>query len=995
MKNKLIYCLILFGQLSLSQEYFPTNKGVKTKKSVYNAFVNATIYVSPNYKLEKATLIEKEGIIINYGKNINFPPNSVIHDLKGKYIYPSFIELQSNFGIKKINKTKSNNRSTQYGPSRSGYYWNDHILSDYDAIKDYSYNNNNADKIRKLGFGVVNSHRFNGIHRGTGLAIALINKSNDGNRILSQKTSEHFSFKKSNGSNQSYPSSKMGAMALIRQLNYDSNWYDLDNSETKDFSLEAIIENKKLPKFFYTNDKLDVLRAAKLSKELGLNFVIKTSGHDYEIIDELKSISINALIIPINFPKAYNVTDPSLIKKVSLRQMRIWNQAPINPSKLEKAKIPFAITSYGTKSDKEFLNNLRLAVKYGLSEETALASLTTIPSKLLGLNNKIGVLKKGYFSNFLICSGPLFNNNSVILENWVKGIRHEITSSKLVNIDGNYIINAKNSEFTINIKDSRSNINATVIDNQKNLLELEITYDKNGLFILITNPIDNSFLQLNSNIDERGFIGGKGKNNINDDITWTAIKKNILKKNDELIEKESKRKIVEITYPNNGFGFKSHPVAKETLFKNATVWTNEKKGILNKTDVLINNGKIIKIGKDIFSKSARIIDAKGKHLTSGIIDEHSHIAASSINEGGHNSSAEVTIEDVIDPDDINIYRNLAGGVTTIQILHGSANPIGGRSALIKLKWGENAEKMKYPNADKFIKFALGENVKQSNWGSYNRFPQTRMGVEQVFVDYFQRAKEYGEEWKKYNSLPKKLKSKYKAPRYDIEMETLLEIIEGKRFISCHSYIQSEINMLMKVAEKFGFRVNTFTHILEGYKIADKMKEHGVGASTFSDWWAYKFEVNDAIPYNGSIMHNVGVIVAFNSDSAEMSRRLNQEAAKAVKYGNISEEEAWKFVTLNPAKLLHIENKVGSIKVGKDADLVLWSDHPLSIYSIAEKTMIDGVFYYEESDLSNQLNSIDIERKLLIEQMIKYKNESEGNQIPVNSSKQIFKCETLD
>ena len=289
---------------------------------------------------------------------------------------------------------------------------------------------------------------------------------------------------------------------------------------------------------------------------------------------------------------------------------------------------------------------------------------------------------------------------------------------------------------------------------------------------------------------------------------------------------------------------------------------------------------------------------------------------SSINEGGHNSSAEVSIGDVVVANDINIYRNLAGGVTSIQILHGSANPIGGQSAIIKLKWGESANNLLNPNAKPFIKFALGENVKQSNWGSFSRFPQTRMGVEQVYLDYFTRAKAYDD--KKKSGV---------AYRKDLEMEVLAQIINKERFISCHSYVQSEINMLMKVAEQFNFNINTFTHILEGYKVADKMLEHGVGASTFSDWWAYKFEVNDAIPYNAAILHEVGVVTAINSDDAEMSRRLNQEAAKTMKYGGVSEEEAWKMVTLNPAKLLQIDDRVGSVKVGKDADLVLWNGHP--------------------------------------------------------------------
>ena len=343
------------------------------------------------------------------------------------------------------------------------------------------------------------------------------------------------------------------------------------------------------------------------------------------------------------------------------------------------------------------------------------------------------------------------------------------------------------------------------------------------------------------------------------------------------------------------------------------------------------------------------------------------MAASSINEGGHNSSAEVSIMDVINPDDVNIYRNLAGGVTTVQILHGSANPIGGQSAIIKLKWGSEIDDMFFKDADPFIKFALGENVKQSNW-SGSRFPQTRMGVEQVFVDHFDRAKHYGETWDRYNSLSKRQKNSNNKPRYDEELETLWEVINGKRFVSSHSYVQSEINMLMKVAEKFDFRIKIFTHILEGYKVADKMAKHGVGGSTFSDWWGYKFEVNDAIPFNASIMHNAGVTVALNSDNSELSRRLNLEAAKAFKYGNISEEEAWKFVTINPAKLLNLDEKVGSLKVGKDADIVIWGGHPMSLYTKAEKTYIEGALYFDLAEHTIKLNQIKDEKSELIKLM---------------------------
>jgi imidazolonepropionase-like amidohydrolase len=434
------------------------------------------------------------------------------------------------------------------------------------------------------------------------------------------------------------------------------------------------------------------------------------------------------------------------------------------------------------------------------------------------------------------------------------------------------------------------------------------------------------------------------------------------------------------------------------LIKNATVWTNEADGVLKDHDVYIVEGKIVRIAPNIDAPKeafAKIIDAKGKHLTPGIIDEHSHIAIDrGVNEGTQASSAEVRIGDVIDPDDINIYRQLAGGVVAAQLLHGSANPIGGQSALIKLRWGQNAEDMKIDKADGFIKFALGENVKQSNWGDKNviRFPQTRMGVEQVYYDHFHRAKNYEKQISSYNES--KLKTKI-IPRRDLELEALAEIVKGKRFITCHSYVQSEINMLMKVADSMGFKVNTFTHILEGYKVADKMKSHGVAASTFADWWAYKMEVMDAIPYNAAVLTKMGIVTAINSDDAEMGRRLNQEAAKAVKYGNVSEEDALKMVTLNPAKMLHLDKTMGSIKPGMSADLVLWSDHPLSINAKAEKTMVDGIIYFDaEKDLElRELNKK--ERQRLIQKMIQAKNKGEKTRAASARRPKMYHCETME
>jgi len=422
-------------------------------------------------------------------------------------------------------------------------------------------------------------------------------------------------------------------------------------------------------------------------------------------------------------------------------------------------------------------------------------------------------------------------------------------------------------------------------------------------------------------------------------------------------------------------------------FVGATVWTFGEAGKIEDGEVMVHNGRIVAVGKDldpaeVFGKIAPTltrIDASGKHITPGILDEHTHIAASrGINEGTQASSAEVSIGTVVNSEDVNVYRHLAGGVTAGQILHGSANPIGGQSGIIKFRWGQTPEEMLIEGADPFIKFALGENVKQSNWGDYQtvRFPQTRMGVEQVYYDHFHRAREYGEDWDRYEAkrkaTPRRVLRKGggpKKPRRDLELETLLQIIESERFVTCHSYRQDEINMLMHVADSMGFTLNTFTHILEGYKVADKMAEHGAGGSSFSDWWAYKFEVKDAIPYNGALLWENGVVTAFNSDDCEMARRLNQEAAKAVKYGGVPEEEALKFVTLNPAKLLHLDDRMGSLEAGKDADLVVWSDHPLSVYAQCEQTFVDGRRLFDLGEDQLMREAIRSERARLIQKML--------------------------
>ncbi|TRZ43603.1 amidohydrolase family protein [Robertkochia solimangrovi] len=994
--KRYLLALLCCGFIGYSQEYIPKNDGVSNSDHSYKAFTNARIIVSPGKIIEKGTLLIKDGVIIDAGTTVSIPENTLVTDLNGKSIYPSFIDLYTSFGMEEVKPVQGGGRSgtPQYDASREGYYWNDHILSDQKAIEHYSYDKGQAKQLVNAGFGIVNTHMNDGIMRGTSMLVALNSDGTDNERIISKSAAEHLSFSRSRTTRQSYPGSLMGAMALIRQVYFDAQWYADGGSKDKDLALEAVIANKSLPKIFEAGGKLNDLRADKIGDEFKLNYILKGGGDEFERIDEI--VASNAsYIIPVNFPDAYEVTDPYMAQLVSLEDMRMWNQAPENPAVLASHGVPFTLTTADLKKIADFKSNVQKAISYGLDEQKALEALTTTPAQLLGIADMAGSLKKGAWANFLITSGDIFDNSTTLFENWVQGKKYMISDMNAVDIRGTYDLKVGGTTYTLSITGEPGKPKSEIKQND-NKIASKLDYDGGwvNLFYTPESKGDTEFVRLTAPVTDASAFSGQGTLTDGATVNWSASQ---TAGPEEKSKKDSNTKpeVLPVTYPNKAFGVSNLPESQDVLFKNATVWTSEEDGILEGTDVLVKNGKIAAIGKNLSAGGAVIIDATGKHLTPGIIDEHSHIATAAVNEGGHNSSAEVTIEDVVDSEDSNIYRNLSGGVTTIQILHGSANPIGGRSALIKLKWGEDPEDLLVKDRPKFIKFALGENVKQSNWGAAEtiRFPQTRMGVEQLFIDYFQRAKEYDAEWKAYNGLSKRQKEKATKPRVDIELQTLAEILNKERFISCHSYVQSEINMLMKVADQFNFNINTFTHILEGYKVADKMKEHGVGGSTFSDWWAYKYEVNDAIPYNAAIMHNAGITVAINSDDAEMSRRLNQEAGKTVKYGGVSEVEAMKMVTINPAKLLHIDDRTGSIKVGKDADLVLWSDNPLSIYAIADKTMIEGKVYYDYEQMQAMTKSISEERNKLINMMISAKNKGMKTQAPKGNEEPEFHCDT--
>ena len=401
-----------------------------------------------------------------------------------------------------------------------------------------------------------------------------------------------------------------------------------------------------------------------------------------------------------------------------------------------------------------------------------------------------------------------------------------------------------------------------------------------------------------------------------------------------------------------GLAVTSAAAAQETVIENATVLTVAGE-TLSPGAILIRDGKIAEVGATVtVPDGAEVIDASGRFVMPGIIDAHSHIAAESINEGSVAVSSMTGTGDVVDPYDVNIYRELAGGVTTSNILHGSANPIGGLNVVIKHRWGADAAGLVLEGAPPGIKFALGENPKRSRGmpaGVEQRYPATRMGVQDVIRQAFIEAEAYRQEFADYEAA-KARGERVLPPRRDMKLEPLVEILEGTRLVHAHCYRQDEILQLLRVAEEFGFQIATLQHVLEGYKVANEIAAHGAGASTFSDWWAYKVEAYDAIPHNAALMTERGILVSINSDSSEEARHLNQEAAKTVKWGGMTEEQALKMITINPAIQLGIDDQVGSIEVGKDADLAIFDRHPLSTYAVNQMTFVDGeMLFSREKD----------------------------------------------
>ena len=965
---------------------FPVN-GTHDKALVATVLEHATVHLDATTVVEDGTVILHRGRIVAAGPaaTTSFDGPAMRLDMTGRHLYPSFVDIHSDLGTPEAQSAVWSRTPQDLSDKKGAYGWNEAVRPETSAAAVFDPSADAAKALRKAGFGAVLTHVQDGVVRGTGAVVLPLEDPREA--LLVTDASFHMSFRKGSSS-QNYPSSLMGATALLRQTHLDAAWYaeaaPRGMAGGTNLSLDAFVRASELPRVFSAGSWKDVLRADVMLSEFGVeNAIMLGSGDGYQRAGALAETG-HRMAVPVDFPAGYDVSDPHLARMIGFNELKHWELAPSNAARLHDAGVPVAFTAHGLKDPSAFLSGVRKAVEAGLPEEVALRALTSNPASWLGLSDQLGSLRQGRVANVLVTDGPLFASSTHLVEHYVGGNPTPMRDRHPLDLSGSYNVNVDDSVYVLSVQGEPGKWKASWTVNDSTEVNVPLTLDNRTVVLRLAT--EDGPIRLTGNVwMESRIWEGSGQSATGQWTDWSAIRNaeavedSISEDPEEVAAAEPaqdapqtteaevpaketdamKLELSGVVYPFTAYGTPERLSAETVWIRNATVWTCEEEGVMERADVLFHDGALVAIGAGL--NPAELlpagvtpveIDGRGKHVTPGVIDEHTHIAVDrGVNEGTQASSAEVWIGHAVNSEDVNMYRQLSGGVTCAQILHGSANPIGGQSAIIKFRWGAQPQELLYEEAVPFIKFALGENVKQSNWGDgyRSRFPQTRMGVEQVYYDHFIRAREYGQAQIAHRAALRNAKRKDVregrgplAPRVDLELETLLQILNEERFVTCHSYRQDEINMLMHVADSLGFRLNTFTHILEGYKVADKMAEHGAGGSSFSDWWAYKYEVKDAIPYNGAVLHNQGVVTAFNSDDAEMARRLNQEAAKAYKYGRVPEEEALKFVTLNPAKLLHIDHKTGSLKPGKDADVVVWSDHPLSINAKAEQTFVEGI-----------------------------------------------------
>ena len=963
--------------------------GLRDRTPRVQAIVGGKIVQRPGKVIENGTIVIRDGVIVAVGEKVDVPAEARVWDAKGKTVYPGFIDA---FTEQTIAPEKLPNAAR---------HWSKRITPELEVAAFYQPDESLHTKYRALGITARLVAPAGGILKGQ--SSLVLNGTAIRPTMLRPNVAQHLRLTIPFGLDRDdYPNSPMGAVALARQTLLDAQWYRQATAASAANSLLPRVDaNRSLDALLPVVDGQQLViadagdeqllqRADDFAREFGLKLAIRGIGREYRRLDLVKKTG-RTVIVPVAFPQAPNVETVAASLDVSLEQLMHWDLAPENPVRLAEAGVPIALTTYGLTSTADFLPAVRRAVQRGLSGEAALAALTTTPAELLGAEKSLGTIEPGKLACLVVADGDVFQTKTKLLETWVEGTRFELQEAARLDARGGWAFEfgdqpgkfsrihlavsgtAEKPSGKWSLKDELANkeqlakaeklsslsVRDAIVEFSLEGKQLERAGVARGSGVLSPGKAEGELVLTGEVIwsdGSRSELTGKRTASYREGEAPAEPPAGEKSPSDQTAKDKEKEKdkpdspaVSQVNFPLGDFGRRELPEQPAVLvIKNAKLWTAADPPVIENGMLIIRAGKIVAVGNDLETPAgATVIDAKGKHISPGIIDCHSHMATDGgVNEAGQSITAEVRIGDFLDANDITIYRQLAGGVTAANILHGSANTIGGQNQVIKLRWGSDYSGLRFTAAPAGIKFALGENVKQSNWGERytRRYPQSRMGVEQLLQDAMVSAREYRRQqqaWKaNHEGLP---------PRRDLELDALVEVVEGTRLIHCHSYRQDEILALLKVCEDHGVKVATLQHILEGYKVADAIARHGASGSSFSDWWGYKFEVIDAIPHNGLLMHRAGVNVSFNSDDRELARHLNHEAAKAVKYGGVEEAEALKFVTLNPAKQLRVDKWTGSLAAGKDADFVVWNGPPLSTLARCEQTWVDGRKYFDRAE----------------------------------------------
>ncbi|MDE2850239.1 MAG: amidohydrolase family protein [Acidobacteriota bacterium] len=921
----------------------PLVAGPPPEPPPFYAIEGVRVEVGDGTVLERATVVIENGTITVVAEDAAIPAHAWVIDGEGLTVYPGLIDAMGSLPQSRRppggpgaatpggpRRRPDADRALPRGPEDRPLTtpWKraaDDLTLDAEAVEAW----------RKAGFTSIAARPGDGLFPGRLSLVRLGAPGRDPeHQVIAPELAQVASLS-SGGGFGSYPGALMGRVAYFRQLLLDAAHY-----ATATTAYEADPSGWRRPEFDRTlaplaavasgeerillpgSSAVEINRALRLGEELGLDFALYGGQEGYRLAGELADAGV-AVLMDVDWPEPLPERDRDPDADRPLREILHERLAPTTPVELADAGVQFAFSSGGVNGAADFLAGVRRAIEGGLEPARALQALTRDAAAVHGLEDRIGTVAAGMGADLVLADGYPWQESARVEAVFIDGVRYAVSEGDEAGDDAENGETAQEAESAGEPDEARPR-------------------------------------------GPRGPGGPGGRRGGSSEALAPMRLAEVAEKYAEVAGDG----MVPMTGP-----YREDDVLAIT---GATVLTMAGETIENGT-VVVRDGRIARVGSGVRVPSgAHVIDAGGGYVIPGIIDAHSHIAtAGGVNEGSLAVTAMVRIEDVVDPTDIAIYRALAGGVTTINVLHGSANPIGGQNQVLKLRWGQDADGMRFEGAPPGIKFALGENPKRSrSFGQGpRRYPATRMGVLDVIREAFTEAAGYRDAWARHRAA-EAAGERSRPPARDLELEALVEILEGERLVHAHSYRADEILQLLRLAEELGFRIATLQHVLEGYRVADEIAAHGAGASTFSDWWAYKVEAFEAIPHNAALMTDRGVLSSINSDDAEEMRHLNHEAAKSVKWGGLSDEQALALVTINPAKQLGIDDRVGSIEVGKDADLVVYDRHPLSSYAVVQTTLVDGNVYFDR-----ELDGVRQRHLGALEQSLMESSDGDGGEAP--------------